>query len=93
MFGMLGGLGMFGGAAAAPAAAAQAGGDQRPPNFLFILFDKCRRDAIGAYGRTDVHTPNMDQLATGGVRFDNCYAPQPLCGPCRASILTGKYPH
>ena len=80
MFGMLGGLGMF-------------GGDQRPPNFLFIFFDKCRRDAIGAYGRTDVHTPNMDQLATGGVRFDNCYAPQPLCGPCRASILTGKYPH
>ncbi len=86
-------FGMLGGAAAAPAAAAQAGGDQRPPNFLFILFDKCRRDAIGAYGRTDVHTPNMDQLATGGVRFDNCYAPQPLCGPCRASILTGKYPH
>ncbi len=63
------------------------------PNFVFILFDKCRRDAIGAYGRADVHTPNIDRLAANGVRFDNCYAPQALCGPCRASIITGKYPH
>ena len=92
-------LGLLRSAAAIPSASAQTGatgdqsGDQRPPNFLFILFDKCRRDAIGAYGRPDVHTPNMDRLAAGGVRFDNCYAPQPLCGPCRASILTGKYPH
>ena len=67
--------------------------DSPPPNFVFILFDKCRRDAIGAYGRTDVHTPNLDRLAADGVRFDNCYAPQALCGPCRASIITGKYPH
>ena len=63
------------------------------PNFLFVLFDKCRRDGIGAYGRTDVHSPNIDRLAQGGVRFNNCYAPQPLCGPARASIITGQYPH
>ncbi len=48
---------------------------------------------IGAYGRSDVHTPNIDRLAANGVRFDNRYATQPLCGPCRASIPTGKYPH
>ncbi len=94
-----GGLGLLGSASAAGQSSARAGsgrdpaGNQDPPNFLFILLDKCRRDAIGTYGRSDVHTPNIDQLAADGIRFDNCYAPQPLCGPCRASILTGKYPH
>ncbi len=73
------------------AASSESAGTQ--PNFVFILFDKCRRDAIGAYGREDVHTPNIDRLAANGVRFDNCYAPQALCGPCRASIITGEYPH
>ena len=63
------------------------------PNLVFILFDKCRRDAIGAYGRSDVSTPNIDRLAENGVLFNNCYAPQALCGPCRASIITGEYPH
>ncbi|MDE0109354.1 MAG: sulfatase-like hydrolase/transferase [Bryobacterales bacterium] len=95
----IGGLGILGSSSAAQRAlgqtgsAAEPGGEQAPPNFLFILLDKCRRDAIGAYGRSDVHTPNIDRLAAGGIRFDNCYAPQPLCGPCRASILTGLYPH
>ena len=62
-------------------------GGERPPNILFLLFDKCRSDAIGAYGERDVHTPNLDFLAETGVRFDNCYVPQALCGPTRASIL------
>jgi arylsulfatase A-like enzyme len=66
---------------------------QSPPNFLFILFDKCRTDAIGAYGLKPVHTPHIDRLAAGGVRFTNCYTPQALCGPARASIITGLYPH
>ena len=64
-----------------------------PPNIVFFLFDKCRRDAIGAYGERKCHTPNIDFLAETGVRFDNCYTPQALCGPARASILTGSYPH
>ncbi len=66
---------------------------ERPPNIVFFLFDKCRRDAIGAYGLRDVHTPNIDFLAESGVRFDACYTPQALCGPARASMLTGSYPH
>ena len=70
----------------------QPAGD-RPPNILFILFDKCRRNAIGVYGERDVHTPNLDYLAETGMRFDNCYVAQALCGPNRASILTGSYPH
>ena len=91
LWGTLGGARSGTGAAAQSANAAAA--DTASPNFVFILFDKCRRDAIGAYGRPDVHTPNIDRLAENGIRFDNCYAPQALCGPCRASIITGKYPH
>jgi arylsulfatase A-like enzyme len=63
------------------------------PNVVVILFDKCLRDAIGAYGLKDVHTPNIDRLAQSGVLFSSCYTPQSLCGPARASILTGKHPH
>jgi arylsulfatase A-like enzyme len=60
---------------------------------LLILFDKCRTDAIGAYEERKVYTPNIDALAQSGVRFANCYTPQALCGPARASIFTGSYPH
>jgi arylsulfatase A-like enzyme len=80
-------------AAASSVARAQQGAGERPPNIVFFLFDKCRRDAVGAYGLRDVHTPNLDFLAQTGVRFDACYAPQALCGPARASVLTGSYPH
>jgi arylsulfatase A-like enzyme len=81
--------------AAAPLAAQTPGprATAAPPNFLYILFDKCRTDTIGAYGNRDAHTPNIDRLAAGGVRFANCYTPQALCCPARASIITGKYPH
>ena len=64
----------------------------RPPNVLFILCCKLRTDAIGAYGEKKVHTPNIDYLAETGIRFNNCYTPQSLCGPSRASIITGSYP-
>lgn len=63
------------------------------PNVVMILFDKCLRDAIGAYSLKHVHTPNIDSLASSGVLFNSCYTPQSLCGPARASILTGKHPH
>ena len=84
-------------AAALPLAAtsgwAQQTGGEAPPNIVFFLFDKCRRDAIGCYGLRECHTPNLDYLAETGTRFDAAYVPQALCGPCRASILTGAYPH
>jgi arylsulfatase A-like enzyme len=78
---------------AAAAAAAPGQRSQPAPNILFLLFDKCRRDAIGAYSDKPVHTPNLDWLAQTGVRFANAYTPQALCCPARASIITGKYPH
>ena len=63
------------------------------PNILLVLFDKCRTDALSSYGGVHVPTPNLDFLARTGVRFSNCYTPQALSGPARASILTGVYPH
>ena len=66
---------------------------KRPPNVLLLLFDKCRADAIGSYGAPEPQTPRLDQLAASGVRFDHAYTVQALCGPARASMLTGLYPH
>lgn len=68
--------------------------EQKQPNVLLILFDKCRTDAIGAYGdRQGVATPHIDGLARDGVLFSNAFTPAALCGPARASMLTGRYPH
>src|SRR5690242_14369203 len=65
----------------------------RPPNVLLLLYDKCRTDAIGAYTGQKQITPNLNELAASGTRFEHAYTPQALCAPARASILTGLYPH
>ena len=66
---------------------------QRRPNILLLIYDKCRADAVGCYTGATQRTPNLNQLATEGIRFDHAYTPQALCAPARASILTGLYPH
>lgn len=63
-----------------------------PKNILFIMCDQLRHDYLSCYGNTKLHTPNIDMLAQNGVRFSNAYAPAPLCGPCRMSVYTGRYP-
>ena len=62
------------------------------PNILFILAED-HSAQLGVYGDNYVSTPNIDQLAEQGVRFDNAYVTQAGCSPSRASILTGLYPH
>lgn len=62
------------------------------PNILFILSDDHGQWALGAYGNQDVKTPNIDSLASKGVRFDNFFCTSPVCSPARASIATGKIP-
>ncbi|HKI87640.1 MAG TPA: sulfatase [Draconibacterium sp.] len=63
-----------------------------PPNFVFILADDMGYAENGVYGSTYYQTPNIDKLATEGMRFTNAYAACAVCSPTRASIMTGKYP-
>ena len=62
------------------------------PNILWICSDQQRRDTLGCYGNAMVHSPNLDRLAAGGMRFDNCFSQSPVCSPARAAFLTGRYP-
>lgn len=64
----------------------------RLPNFVFILSDNQGYWSLGAYGNKEIHTPNLDRLATEGVCFDSFYCASPVCSPARASILTGTIP-
>ncbi|MDH7600651.1 MAG: sulfatase-like hydrolase/transferase [Armatimonadota bacterium] len=61
-------------------------------NFLFIMTDQQRFDSLGCCANRIAHTPNIDKLASEGVRFANCYAAQALCSPSRASIISGLFP-
>lgn len=63
------------------------------PNFLFLLPDQLRADAVGAFGSRIVKTPAIDSLAATGVRFARAYTTTALCSPARTSMLTGLYPH
>ncbi|HTM49741.1 MAG TPA: sulfatase [Bryobacteraceae bacterium] len=76
-------------AAGAGAAAAQT---KRPLNFIFILVDDWGWTDLGCYGSKSYDTPNIDRLATQGMRFTGAYAACPVCSPTRASVITGKYP-
>lgn len=61
-------------------------------NFVFLLFDDMGWADIGCQGSDFYETPNIDRLASQGVRFTNAYAACPVCSPTRASIMTGKWP-
>ncbi|MEM8864503.1 MAG: sulfatase [Planctomycetota bacterium] len=67
--------------------------DVKRPNILLVFTDDHAYQAISAYGSKINQTPNIDRLANQGMRFDRCYVPNSICGPCRASVLTGKYSH
>src|SRR3569832_657858 len=64
-----------------------------PPNILYIMADDHASHAISAYGSKINQTPNIDRVAQGGVRFDNCFCTNSICTPSRAVILTGLYSH
>src|SRR5687767_4144660 len=64
-----------------------------PPNIVFIMTDDQRHDALSAAGNTILRTPNIDRIASEGVRFTEAFVTNALCAPSRASILTGLYSH
>ena len=74
---------------AAPAAVEKAKPVNKP-NIIFILADDLGIGCVSSYGADHFKTPNIDELAKGGLRFDRCYA-SPLCGPSRALLMTGRY--
>jgi uncharacterized sulfatase len=61
------------------------------PNILFIFSDQQRWDTCGCYGQPLEITPNLDRMAREGVRFEHAFTCQPVCGPARACLQTGKY--
>ena len=63
-----------------------------PYNIVFYFTDQQRWDTCGCFGQPLDITPNLDKLAAEGVKFDNAFSPQPVCGPCRALFQTGRYP-
>jgi arylsulfatase A-like enzyme len=63
------------------------------PNILFIMSDDHAAHAMSCYGSRINETPNLDRIATGGIRFENCFCTNSICGPSRATILTGTYNH
>ena len=62
------------------------------PNFVFFLVDDLGWGDLGCYGSTFHETPNLDRLASQGMRFTNAYSACTVCSPSRAAILTGRYP-
>ncbi len=63
------------------------------PNIIIILADDLGYGDLGCYPHMDkVTTPNLDKLAASGVRMTQAYAAAPVCGPSRASLLTGRFP-
>jgi arylsulfatase A-like enzyme len=61
------------------------------PNILFIFSDQQRWDTCGCYGQELDITPNLDRMAAEGVRFEHAFTCQPVCGPARACLQTGRY--
>lgn len=61
------------------------------PNILLIFTDDQGYHDVSYYGTRDIRTPNIDQIAASGMRFDNFYANCPVCSPTRAALLTGRY--
>jgi len=60
-------------------------------NVLWIMADQLRWDYLSCYGASHIKTPNIDKLATMGVRFNRAYVQSPICGPSRMSFYTGRY--
>jgi len=62
------------------------------PNIIYIMTDDMGYSDLSGYGRKDYTTPNLDKLASQGIKFVNAYSAGPLCTPTRTAFMTGRYP-
>jgi choline-sulfatase len=89
----VGALGINAEASATPSAAALPNEGQPRYNVLLLMSDQHKRSCMGVSGDATAITPNLDALARESVRFTSAYCSNPVCGPSRASLLTGLYSH
>lgn len=66
---------------------------RKPRQMVIMLGESVRADMLNCYRSTGLRTPNLDRLASQGIRFDKAYNCQPVCAPARSSIWTGMFPH
>lgn len=64
----------------------------KQPNLLIVVADDLNKDSVGVYGNKDVKTPNIDRLASQGMRFNLAYTSTAMCAPTRQQMYTGLYP-
>lgn len=64
---------------------------KNPPNIIFIMADDLGYGDLGCYGQKIIKTPHLDQMATEGMRFTQCYAGSPVCAPSRSVLMTGQH--
>ena len=64
----------------------------RRPNIVLIVADDMGYADVGFQGSRDIPTPNLDALASSGIRFTDAYVSGPYCSPTRAGLMTGRYP-
>lgn len=66
---------------------------QQRPNIIYIMSDDHDADAISAYNKKFIRTPNIDRIAKEGVLFTRSFVSNSICGPVRATLLTGQFSH
>ena len=66
---------------------------QQRPNIIYIMSDDHDADAISAYNKQLIQTPNIDRLAKEGILFKKNFVSNSICGPVRATLLTGQFSH
>lgn len=71
----------------------QAATVEKRPNIIIIMADDLGYADVGFNGSTEITTPELDKLAANGMKFTSGYVAHPFCGPSRAALMTGRYPH
>ena len=73
------------------ATAVLASSAEKKPNIVFILADDLGYGELGCYGQEKIKTPNIDRLASEGIKFTHHYTGAPVCAPARCVLLTGRH--